>query len=88
MAKLSCRNMDKTRELTNKTSTSNRNFQPLHFFFCDHGAFLPLIALAHHQVEVRINFDQASLVGYNNSQKESMYMETMYISTKKRENLS
>ena len=75
-------------ELTNKTSTSNRNFQPLHFFFCDHGAFLPLISLAHHQVEVRVNFDQASLVGYNNSQKRiNVYGNYVYLDKEERESL-
>src|SRR5210317_719687 len=59
----------KSQELTNKTSISHRNFQPLHFFSCDHGAFLPLVSLAHHQVEVKINFDPSSLDGYRETQK-------------------
>jgi hypothetical protein len=33
---------NKSQELNNKTSTSNFTFLPLHFFFCDHKAFLPL----------------------------------------------
>ena len=75
-------------ELTNKTSTSNRNFQPLHFFFCDHGAFLPLVSLTHHQVEVRINFDETSLVGYGASQKRiNVYGNYIYLDKEERESL-
>jgi hypothetical protein len=78
----------KQEELTNKTSTSNRNFQPLHFFFCDHGAFLPLVALAHHQVDVRINFDQASLNGYGDSQKRiKVYGNYVFLDKDERESL-
>ena len=75
-------------ELTNKTSTSNRNFQPLHFFFCDHGAFLPLVSLAHHQVEVRINFDETSLTGYGLGQKRiNVYGNYIYLDKEERESL-
>ena len=78
----------KQEELTNKTSTSNRNFQPLHFFFCDHGAFLPLVSLAHHQVEVRINFDETSLTGYGASQKRiNVYGNYIYLDKEERESL-
>lgn len=48
---------NKSRELNNKTSTSNPGFLPLHFFFCDHKGFLPLVALQSHQVELKIHFD-------------------------------
>ena len=48
---------NKSQELNNKASLSNKFFVPLHFFFCDHKAFLPLVALQNHQVEIRINFD-------------------------------
>lgn len=78
----------KTQELTNKTSVSHRNFQPLHFFFCDHGAFLPLVSLAHHQVEVRVNFDIASLSGYGDSQKRiNVYGNYIYLDKDERESL-
>ena len=78
----------KQEELTNKTSTANRNFQPLHFFFCDHGAFLPLVSLAHHQVEVRINFDETSLTGYGASQKRiNVYGNYIYLDKEERESL-
>jgi hypothetical protein len=78
----------KQEELTNKTSISNRNFQPLHFFFCDHGAFLPLVSLAHHQVEVRVNFDETSLTGYGASQKRiNVYGNYIYLDKEERESL-
>jgi len=78
----------KQEELTNKTSISNRNFQPLHFFFCDHGAFLPLVSLAHHQVEVRVNFDEESLTGYGTPQKRiNVYGNYIYLDKEERESL-
>ena len=78
----------KSQELTNKTSTSHRNFQPLHFFFCDHGAFLPLVSLAHHQVEVRVNFDDASLSGYDTGQKRiNVYGNYIYLDKDERESM-
>ena len=78
----------KSQELTNKTSISHRNFQPLHFFFCDYGAFLPLVALQHHQVEVRINFDQASLANYSDTQKRiNVYANYIYLDKDERESM-
>ena len=78
----------KSQELTNKTSVSHRNFQPLHFFFCDHGAFLPLVALQHHQVEVKINFDPTSLVNYSETQKRiNVYGNYVYLDKDERESM-
>jgi hypothetical protein len=78
----------KSQELTNKTSISHRNFQPLHFFFCDHGAFLPLVALQHHQVEVKINFDPTSLVNYSETQKRiNVYGNYVYLDKDERESM-
>tara|TARA_B100001559_G_C16484300_1_gene615257 strand:- start:1046 stop:2107 length:1062 start_codon:yes stop_codon:yes gene_type:complete len=50
----------KSQEINNATSTSNTRFLPLHFYFCDHDMFLPLIALQYHQIELRIEFPDAS----------------------------
>lgn len=78
----------KSQELTNKTSVSHRNFQPLHFFFCDYGAFLPLVALQHHQVEIRINLDQTSLLNYSDSQKRiNVYANYIYLDKDERESM-
>lgn len=40
-----------------KTNDITSSFIPLHFFFCNHKAFLPLVALQNHQVEIKIKFD-------------------------------
>ena len=78
----------KSQELTNKANVSHRNFQPLHFFFCDHGAFLPLISLAHHQVEVKINFDEASISDHDESLRRiNVYGNYIYLDKEERESL-
>ena len=78
----------KSQELTNKANFSHRNFQPLHFFFCDHGAFLPLISLAHHQVEVKINFDEASISDHDESLRRiNVYGNYIYLDKEERESL-
>ena len=78
----------KSQELTNKINSSHKNFQPLHFFFCDHGAFLPLIALAHHQVEVKINFDENSLSDHDESiRKINVYGNYIFLDKEERESL-
>jgi hypothetical protein len=46
----------KSQEVNNAVSTSNINFLPLHFFFCDHDMFLPLVALQYHTVEIKVVF--------------------------------
>lgn len=53
----------KSQEINNKCSTTNPNFLPLHFFFCDNNSFLPLLALQFHQVEIRINFKTQNVSG-------------------------
>ena len=76
----------KSRELNNKTSTSNHTFLPLHFFFCDHKAFLPLIALQHHQVEIRVTFDDANVASLDASEKSAkVYGNYIYLDKDERE---
>jgi len=78
----------KSQELTNKTNLSHKNFQPLHFFFCDHKAFLPLISLAHHQVEVRVNFDENSIADHTESiRRINVYGNYVYLDKEERESL-
>jgi hypothetical protein len=78
----------KSQELTNKTNFSHRNFQPLHFFFCDHGAFLPLVSLAHHQVEIKVNFDENSLSDHVESlRKINVYANYIYLDKDERESM-
>ena len=50
----------KSQEINNATSTSNKRFIPLHFYFCDHDMFLPLLALQYHQIELKIDFPNPS----------------------------
>ena len=79
---------NKSQELNNKASLSNKFFVPLHFFFCDHKAFLPLVALQNHQVEIRINFDQTTLETILDVEKKAnMYGNYIYLDTEEREAL-
>ncbi len=82
----------KTLELNNKVSKSNPAFLPLHFFFCDHKAFLPLVALQHHQVEIKINFDDTyyndSVLNLTAEQKRiNVYGNYIYLDKEERESL-
>jgi len=79
---------NKSQELNNKASTSNQTFVPLHFFFCDHKAFLPLIALQHHQVEIKINFDETAIAKCTeNEKKAEFYGNYIYLDKEERESL-
>ena len=79
---------NKSQELNNKASLSNKFFVPLHFFFCDHKAFLPLVALQNHQVEIRINFDEANTANIPESEKRAhMYGNYVFLDTEERERL-
>ena len=79
---------NKSQELNNKASTSNQTFMPLHFFFCDHKAFLPLIAMQHHQVEIKITFDQTAIANsQENERKANFYGNYVYLDKEERESL-
>jgi hypothetical protein len=79
---------NKSQELNNKASLSNKQFVPLHFFFCDHKAFLPLVALQNHQVEIRINFDETNLANIPESEKKAnMYGNYIFLDKEEREAL-
>ena len=79
---------NKSQELNNKASLSNKFFVPLHFFFCDHKAFLPLVALQNHQVEIRINFDEANTANIPASEKMAhMYGNYIFLDKEEREQL-
>ena len=76
----------KSQELNTKASTSNHTFLPLHFFFCDHKAFLPLIALQHHQVEIRIIFDEENVATLTAAEKTAkVYGNYIYLDKDERE---
>lgn len=79
---------NKSRELNNKTSVSNPGFLPLHFFFCDHKGFLPLVALQSHQVEIKIHFDETVVNTLQDSEKQAkVYGNYIYLDKEERESL-
>jgi hypothetical protein len=42
--------------INNNSNSVNKHFFPLHFFFCDHDMFLPLISLQYGRVEIHIEW--------------------------------
>src|SRR6056300_2112922 len=79
---------NKSQEVTNKVSPTNVTFLPLHFFFYDHKAFLPLVALQNHQVELRINFDETNVAGINEIDKQAkLYGNYIFLDKEERESL-
>ena len=75
--------------ITNKMHpTGAPKFLPFHFFFCDHGGFLPLVALQHHQVEIKIKFD---LTQFEDAREEDklikVYGNYVYLDKEERESL-
>ena len=46
----------KSKNINNQISQTNSNFFPLHFFFCDHSLFIPLVALQYYPVEIHITW--------------------------------
>ena len=81
--------MIKAENFTNKQNPGGLpNFLPFHFFFCDHGAFLPLIALQHHQVELKINFDETQFAGFSEEDKQiKVYGNYIFLDKEERESL-
>jgi hypothetical protein len=78
----------KSRELNNKTSSANPSFVPIQFFFCNHKAFLPLVALQNHQVEIKIKFDESVLSSLSESDKTfSVYGNYIFLDKDERESL-
>jgi hypothetical protein len=79
----------KNTTITNKMNPNGApNFLPFHFFFCDHGGFLPLVALQNHQVELKINFD---LTQFEHAREEDklikIYGNYVYLDKEERESL-
>jgi hypothetical protein len=78
----------KCTQVNNNVSDTDTNFIPFHFFFCDHGAFLPLCALAYHEVEVRIHFAPGaftSRVRTTDQKRMKVYANYVYLDTRERE---
>jgi len=78
----------KSRELNNKTSSVNSGFLPLQFFFCNHKAFLPLISLQNHQVEIKITLDSDIVSGLTDIQKKyEVYGNYIFLDKDERESI-
>ena len=81
----------KSQEINVKANVGNIAFVPFHFFFCDGGAYLPLVALQNHTVEIKINFDTNYYngtveQGLTASQKKiSVYGNYIFLDTDERE---
>lgn len=78
----------KSTQINNKISDTDTNFLPFHFFFCDHKAFLPLCALAYHEVEVKVNFKTAYFTAYDRTLAQramKVYANYVYLDTRERE---
>lgn len=73
----------KCQTINNNISQSNKNFFPLHFFFCDSSMFLPLIAIQYHQVEIRITWGSS----IQNASNVIAYGNYIFLDTKEREEL-
>jgi len=73
----------KCQTINNNISQSNKNFFPLHFFFCDCEMFLPLIAIQYHQIEIRITWGS----GVENASNVAVYGNYVFLDTKEREEL-
>jgi len=73
----------KCQTINNNISQSNRNFFPLHFFFCDSDMFLPLIAIQYHQVEIRVTWGSS----IQNVSNVTAYGNYVFLDTKEREEL-
>lgn len=46
----------KCQTINNLAAQSDPRFFPFHFFFCDNDLFLPLLAIQHYQIEIRIKW--------------------------------
>ena len=79
----------KSENFTNKQNPGGaKNFLPFHFFFCDHGAFLPLVAIQHHQVEIRIEFDETQFEDFTEADRQiKVYGNYIFLDKEERESM-
>ena len=49
----------KSSMINNTITQSDKNFFPLHFFFCDNNNFLPLVGIQYHEVSIRVKWGSA-----------------------------
>lgn len=75
----------KSQEINNAVSQTTENFVPLQFFFCAPGCFLPLLACAFHECEIRITFDGAQLATLTDAEKKAkVFGNFIYLDTDER----
>lgn len=76
----------KSKELN--SNSTNPVFLPLQFFFCNHKAFLPLVALQKHQIEIKIDFDSNAFSGLTETQKKyEVYGNYVFLDKDERESI-
>ena len=74
----------KARTINNVISKSNNKFFPLHFFFCDNGLFLPLVAMQYTEAEIHIKWGPS----VDDVQNLKAYGNFVYLDTDEREKMA
>ena len=74
----------KAKTINNVISTSNDTFFPLHFFFCDNGLFLPLIAMQYSEAEIHIKWGSS----IENATNVKAYGNFIFLDTEEREKMA
>ena len=77
-------NASKSSGINNATSSSDPNFFPFHFFFCDNKQFLPIVNLQYQNVEIIIKWGE----GVSASTDLKCYGNFVYLDTHEREQLA
>ena len=80
----------RSQEMNNPVSTTTKGFVPLQFFFCGgmNGGFLPLVAMQFHEVEIRVNLDDAYVSTLTaDERKARCYCNAIFLDTDERQSL-
>lgn len=78
----------RSQELNNKTTQTTENFVPLHFFWCNTNAFLPLCALSMHECKIVVHWDATHLATLTSAEKEAkFYVNAIWLDTAERASL-
>lgn len=73
----------KSRTINNLCSQANKQFFPLHFFFCDNSMFLPVLALQYSEIEIRIIWGDS----VSSASNVKCYANYVYLDTGEREEM-
>lgn len=63
--------------INNSAAHADSNFQPLHFFFCEHDQFLPVCALAYMTIELKITWGDNIGTGTIKPYANYIYLDKM-----------